>query len=64
MLLHALLDETVDEYFPVVDDYSDRADLLEALILQDANGEQGAEGGAVKGLLLFHYGLFLCIACR
>ena len=40
MLLHALLDETVDEYFPVIDDYSDRADLLESLILQDANGEQ------------------------
>jgi magnesium transporter len=40
MLLHALLDQTVDEYFPVIDDYSERADLLESLILQDSNGEQ------------------------
>ena len=40
MLLHALLDETVDAYFPVVDDHSERADLLESLILQDSSGEQ------------------------
>jgi magnesium transporter len=40
LLLHALLDETVDGYFPVVDDYGERADLLESLILQDVGGEQ------------------------
>jgi magnesium transporter len=34
MLLHALLDATVDEYFPVVDDYGERADVLESRILQ------------------------------
>ena len=39
MLLHALLDTTVDGYFPIVDDYGERADVLEALILQDTNGE-------------------------
>ncbi len=39
MLLHALLDTTVDGYFPVVDDYGERADVLEGLILQDTNGE-------------------------
>ena len=38
MLLHALLDTTVDGYFPIVDDYGERADLLEGLILQDTNG--------------------------
>ena len=39
MLLHALLDETVDAYFPVVDGYGERLDGLEALILQDAAGD-------------------------
>lgn len=39
MLLHALLDATVDSYFPIVDDFGERADLLEGLILQDTNGE-------------------------
>ena len=39
MLLHALLDATVDGYFPIVDDYGERADVLEGLILQDTNGE-------------------------
>lgn len=39
MLLHALLDTTVDGYFPIVDDYGERADLLEGLILQDTNGD-------------------------
>ena len=38
-LVHALLDETVDDYFPIVDEYGERADLLEALILQDAEGK-------------------------
>ena len=38
MLLHALLDTTVDGYFPIVDDYGERADVLEGLILQDTNG--------------------------
>ncbi len=38
MLLHALLDATVDGYFPIVDDYGERADVLEALILQDTDG--------------------------
>ncbi len=37
MLLHALLDTTVDSYFPIVDDYGERADVLEGLILQDTN---------------------------
>jgi magnesium transporter len=40
LLLHAILDETVDDYFPVVDDHGERADLLESLILQDAPGDQ------------------------
>lgn len=39
MLLHALLDATVDSYFPIVDDFGERADLLEGLILQDTNGD-------------------------
>jgi magnesium transporter len=39
MLLHALLDTTVDGYFPIVDDYGERADVLEGLILQDTTGE-------------------------
>jgi magnesium transporter len=39
MLLHALLDATVDGYFPIVDDYGERADVLEGLILQDTNGQ-------------------------
>lgn len=39
MLLHALLDMTVDGYFPIVDDYGERADVLEGLILQDTNGQ-------------------------
>jgi magnesium transporter len=39
MLLHALLDTTVDGYFPIVDDYGERADVLEGLILQDSNGD-------------------------
>jgi magnesium transporter len=39
MLLHALLDTTVDGYFPIVDDYGERADVLEGLILQDTNGQ-------------------------
>jgi len=39
MLLHALLDTTVDGYFPIIDDYGERADVLEGLILQDTNGE-------------------------
>ncbi len=39
MLLHALIDTTVDGYFPIVDDYGERADVLEGLILQDTNGE-------------------------
>jgi len=39
MLLHGLLDQTVDSYFPIVDDYGERADVLEGLILQDTNGE-------------------------
>jgi magnesium transporter len=38
MLLHALLDATVDGYFPIVDDYGERADVLEGLILQDTDG--------------------------
>jgi magnesium transporter len=38
MLLHALLDTTVDGYFPIVDDYGERADVLEGLILQDSDG--------------------------
>ena len=39
MLLHGLLDTTVDGYFPIVDDYGERADILEGLILQDTNGD-------------------------
>jgi len=39
MLLHALLDATVDGYFPIIDDYGERADVLEGLILQDTTGE-------------------------
>ncbi|MEA2662743.1 MAG: magnesium transporter [Chloroflexota bacterium] len=39
MLLHALLDTTVDGYFPIIDDYGERADVLEGLILQDTNGQ-------------------------
>jgi magnesium transporter len=39
MLLHALLDTTVDGYFPIVDDYGERADVLEAVILQDVKGD-------------------------
>ena len=39
MLLHALLDTTVDGYFPIVDDYGERADVLEGLILQDTGGD-------------------------
>jgi magnesium transporter len=39
MLLHALLDATVDGYFPIIDDYGERADVLEGLILQDTNGD-------------------------
>jgi magnesium transporter len=39
MLLHALLDTTVDGYFPIVDDYGERADVLEGLILQEAGGD-------------------------
>ncbi len=39
MLLHGLLDTTVDGYFPIVDDYGERADVLEGLILQDTNGD-------------------------
>ena len=39
MLLHALLDTTVDGYFPIIDDYGERADVLEGLILQDTNGD-------------------------
>ena len=39
LLLHALLDETVDAYFPVVDDCGERLDGLESLILQDATGD-------------------------
>jgi magnesium transporter len=39
MLLHALLDTTVDGYFPIIDDYGERADLLEGLILQDTDGQ-------------------------
>lgn len=39
MLLHALLDTTVDGYFPIVDDYGERADVLEGLILQDTTGD-------------------------
>jgi magnesium transporter len=39
MLLHALLDTTVDGYFPIIDDYGERADILEGLILQDTNGD-------------------------
>ncbi|MDQ6859284.1 MAG: magnesium/cobalt transporter CorA [Chloroflexota bacterium] len=38
MLLHALLDTTVDGYFPIIDDYGERADVLEGLILQDTDG--------------------------
>lgn len=38
LLLHALLDTTVDGYFPIVDDLGERADLLEGLILQDRDG--------------------------
>jgi magnesium transporter len=29
----------VDGYFPIIDDYGERADVLEGLILQDTNGE-------------------------
>jgi magnesium transporter len=39
MLLHALLDTTVDGYFPIVDDFGERADVLEGLILQDTDGD-------------------------
>ncbi|MBI3521623.1 MAG: magnesium transporter CorA family protein [Chloroflexi bacterium] len=38
MLLHALLDEIVDRYFPVVDSYGDRVDALETAILEDTSG--------------------------
>lgn len=37
-LLHALLDALVDRYFPVVDAFGDRVDLLESLIVDDAAG--------------------------
>ena len=49
MLLHALLDTTVDGYFPVVDDYGERADLLEGLILQ---GESDALKTSLAELFL------------
>jgi magnesium transporter len=39
LLLHALLDTTVDGYFPIVDDLGERADVLEGLILQDTDGQ-------------------------
>lgn len=37
MLLHALLDAMVDEYFPVVDEFGDRVEAAEATII-DENG--------------------------
>ncbi len=38
LLLHGLLDHAVDEYFDVVDDFGDRVDALERLIVQDRGG--------------------------
>ena len=40
LLLHALLDTTVDAYFAVADTYGERADELEGLILQDTDGRK------------------------
>lgn len=38
LLLHALLDTMVDQYFGVVDGFGDRVELLESLILDDSSG--------------------------
>lgn len=38
LLLHALLDTMVDQYFQVVDGFGDRVELLESLIIEDASG--------------------------
>ncbi|HEX9268419.1 MAG TPA: magnesium transporter CorA family protein [Candidatus Limnocylindria bacterium] len=38
LLLHALLDATVDEYFAVVDTYGERVDVLERAIVEDRTG--------------------------
>lgn len=37
LLLHALLDTMVDQYFQVVDGFGDRVELLESLILDDSS---------------------------
>ena len=37
LLLHALLDTMVDQYFQVVDGFGDRVELLETLILDDSS---------------------------
>ena len=37
LLLHALLDTMVDQYFQVVDAFGDRVELLESLILDDSS---------------------------
>lgn len=37
LLLHALLDTMVDQYFEVVDGFGDRVELLESLILADSS---------------------------
>ena len=39
MLLHALLDTMVDGYFAVVDEYGERVDLLESMIVDDRSGD-------------------------
>ncbi|MFN2520169.1 MAG: magnesium/cobalt transporter CorA [Candidatus Limnocylindria bacterium] len=38
LLLHGLLDHAVDEYFDVVDDFGERVDALERLIVEDRTG--------------------------
>ena len=43
LLLHALLDHIVDQYFDVVDGFGERVDALELLIVQDRSGK-GLQG--------------------
>ncbi len=38
LLLHALLDTMVDQYFQIVDGFGDRVELLESFIIDDAAG--------------------------
>lgn len=38
MLLHGILDRVVDGYFPIVDQFGDRVELLERLIVDDPSG--------------------------